>query len=190
MTSRAPARVWYFGDSRDVREFLRRLESVVNIVGNGAVKPFDQLQANQTGANDAGVDLMAIPTHHDTVWPNTTAYLVGATIQKSDRSNKIVGLGQITRYRDYFLPGPMLAYQGVLVIPFERKPSEALNCRDKNCVYITKIDILRILADYPTGSRRLQNIHSPRRKMRKKSRDLQTSATLVSKGGNLKIAWV
>lgn len=190
MVSRVPAVVWYFGDSRDVREFLRRLEGVVNTAGNGSVKPFNQLQENQTGANDAGVDVLAIPTHHNLIPHNATAYLIGATIQKTNRANKIFDQDHINRYRDYFLVGPKLAYQGVLAIPFEGTQIEELNCRDKNCGYIAKADILKILSDYPANSPRLQEIRSPRRKMRKKSRDLQATATLVNKGSALRIAWV
>jgi hypothetical protein len=190
MTSRSPSAVWYFGDSRDSREFLRRLQKVVERVGNGTVKDFNQLQVNQQGTNDGGVDILAVPTYNNVLVPNTTAFLVGATIQKTDRTGKILGHDQITRYRDYFLVGPLLAYQGVLAVPFDGTAIDQANCRDKNCVYINKAEILRILANYPVGSNRLSDIRSPRRKMRSKSRDLSMVATLISKGVGLKIAWV
>lgn len=189
IATRAPAAVWYFGDSRDVKEFLRRLQKVVNAVGNGGVKTFEQLQQNQTGANDAGVDVLAIPTHQGVIPQNGTAYLLGATIQRTDRTNKIVGHDQITRYREYFLAGPKLAYQGVLAIPFEGTEIDALNCRDKNCGYITKSDILKILADYPVGSSRLTDIRSARLKIRRESRAMKNVAVLVGRSGNLTIAW-
>lgn len=187
--SRHDARVWYLGDSRDVREFLRRLINVVEVIGNGSTKTYEQLERNQTGANDAGVDVVAIQTRDDAVHTDSTAYLVGVTIQKSSRRNKIIGIDQVHRFTNYFQRGPTLAYQGMLAIPFEGSEAEAQDCRDRNCLYLTKPQIIKILSRYPTNNAELRDIRVPRQKMRRKSRELRGSLLLRGKSGEVSINW-
>jgi len=137
--------IWYFGDSRSSAEFLRRLETVVDACGNGAVKRADQLERHQVGTNDAGVDLLAVETHNGEIRRNALALLVGVTIQKSSRRNKVMGLDQRTRFVGYFDRLPLLAYKGVLAVPFERSENDELTCRDNDCLYLAKEEIVHNL---------------------------------------------
>ncbi len=190
MIARSPTAVWYFGDSRDVNEFMRRLATMVLIAGSGTVKSYAELEENQVGANDAGVDVLAIELHNGAVRSDSVTYLIGATIQKSDRRHKILGIDQVRRFSEYFTKKPKLAYKGILAIPFDATENEHLNCRDKNCLYISKAEILASLAAYPsTDPVRLAYIQRPRRAMLKRSRALQSEAKLISKAGELQISW-
>lgn len=189
MVARAPASVWYFGDSRDVREFLRRLERMVAVAGTGRVRDHAAIEENQVGANDGGVDIMAIQTRDGTVPRDATAYLVGATIQKTDRRNKVVGAGAIARFRGFFERGPHLAFQGILAVPFEPTLIDEQNCRDNNCAYLAKPELIKILGDYPRDRKRRLDVHVARRRMRQRSREMTQAAVLIGKAGELKLEW-
>ncbi|MFD1950688.1 hypothetical protein ACFSGX_07900 [Sphingomonas arantia] len=189
MVARSPASVWYFGDSRDVREFLRRLERMVLVAGTGRVKGFAQLQANQVGANDGGVDILAIQTRQGAVPRDATAYLVGATIQQSDRRAKIMGGGSIARFLEFFERGPNFAFHGVLAVPFEASDIDQLNCNLNNCIYLSKAELISILGQYPQDIRQRLNVGTARRKIRQRSREISNTTILVGKAGDLRLQW-
>jgi len=137
--------VWYLGDSRSSAEFLRRLETVTAACGNGAAKRPDQLEAHQIGANDAGVDVLAIETHDGEIRHNALTHLVGVTIQQASRRNKVMGVDQRNRFTGYFEREPLLTYNGVLAVPFDRSENDELTCRDNNCLYLAKDEIVKNL---------------------------------------------
>ncbi len=189
MVARIQGGVWYLGDSRNVHEFVRRLTAVVAVAGTGEMKEPDQLRENQVGANDAGVDILAIEMRHGQVQRDAIAYLVGATIQKSGRRNKIMGIDEVQRFTDYFQRRPALVYNGVLAIPFPGTQAEALDCADRRCMYITKDEILEMLGLFPDDGSRAAYVTSPRRKIFKRSRDLQRVSSVIAKAGELRINW-
>lgn len=189
MAARTPSAIWYFGDSRDVREFMKRLSKVTQKIGNGTVKDFANLEENQTGANDAGVDVIAITTRNNSIYNDSTAFLVSATIQKSDRRNKIIGTDQIRRFTSYFSRGPILSYGGMLVIPYPESSSEGLNCRDKNCGYMTKNEIIQNLAQFPSDKQRTLYLIHPHRLLLKKSKAWRNNAKIICKGRESLVDW-
>ncbi len=190
LKSRQPTKVWYLGDSRNVKELLRRLGDVIMTTGNGVVKAQVDVEANQAGANDAGVDVFGIQTHGGVVRRDSQGFLLGATIQRDNRSHKIMGLKQINRFTSFFSRAPSLAFQGILAIPFPPSPIEELNCRDENCIYITKIEIIRILSQYPSDVRLLRDIRVPRRNIRLKTRGGFGGAVLRVRNNQTSFEWV
>nr|WP_303705185.1 hypothetical protein [Brevundimonas naejangsanensis] len=152
ISGRQPTAVWYFGAGRSVKDFLSRLRDMTAACGNGQVKSFNQLERNQIGANDAGVDLIAIEVQGGQIRRNALAFLVGATLQKSDRRGKIMGMPEVNRFTAYFQRAPLLAYKGVLAIPFARSEIEELNCRDQDCLYIPREEMILFLGQAPTAA--------------------------------------
>ncbi len=189
MAARSPSLVWRLGDSRDVREFLSRLNTITTRTGSGVVKVYDQLKTNQVGANDAGVDVIAIETRNGSTQRDLPAYLVGVTIQKSDRRKKIIGIDEVRRFVSYFLNTPRLSYLGVLAIPFVGTDLDHENCSDKQCLYITKQEVLEYLGQYPTDWRSQLTTARARRWMRDLSRSKQSEASLVRSRGETQLAW-
>ncbi|OYY89133.1 MAG: hypothetical protein B7Y45_13530 [Sphingomonas sp. 28-66-16] len=154
VTGRTNVATWYLGDSRDVGGFLGRLERISRACGSGVVKPRGELEPNQTGANDGGVDLIAVEIQDGAIRRDALAYLIGATLQRSDRRGKIMGIPEINRFTGYFSAKPVLAYKGMLAVPFARSEIEELNCRDQDCLYIGQEDILYYLGRIPEGRAR------------------------------------
>lgn len=143
--------VWYLGSSRNVAGLLVYLRSIARACGSGVPKPLDQLDANQNGANDGGVDLIAIEHHAGTIRRNALALLVGATIQKTNRRIKIMGTPEINRFTSFFQKKPLLGYKGLLAVPFPRSPIEEEDCRDQDCLYFGREDIILNLGLAPAG---------------------------------------
>lgn len=189
MAARSPTLVWRLGDSRDVRELLTRLTTITSRIGSGAVKTYDQLQKNQLGSNDGGVDVIAIEARNGGTQRDLPAYLVGVTIQKSDRRKKIVGIDEVRRFVSYLLNMPKLAYLGVLAIPFVGTDLEHENCSEKQCLYITKVEVLEYLGRYPADRRSQLTTARARHWMRKLSRSSQSQATFVNAKGETRLAW-
>ena len=127
--------IWWTGKSRDRVSFLRQLNKVIRKTGYGTLKTVEQLEANQVGVNDGGVDVLALTTLNGNVQPDAMCYLVGATYQKASRRGKIVGPAELERLRGFFLHLPNMTFQGVLSIPYPYVLAEANDCRDQNCRY-------------------------------------------------------
>lgn len=189
MAARSPTLVWRLGDSRDVRDLLTRLTTITTRIGSGAVKTYEQLQKNQVGSNDAGVDVIAIEARNGGTQRDLPAYLVGVTIQKSDRRKKIVGIDEVRRFVSYLINMPRLAYLGVLAIPFMGTDLEHENCSEKQCLYITKVEVLEYLGLYPADRRSQLTTARARHWMRDLSRRRHSEATFVNAKGETTLAW-
>ncbi len=154
VTGKYNVATWYLGDSRSVGTFIDRLGQVTRACGTGLVKQKDELEPHQTGANDGGVDLIAIEEQDGVIRQDALALLVGATMQVSDRRGKIMSVPEINRFTSYFSKGPLLAYKGLLAVPFARSENDALICRDQDCLYMGQEDILYYLGRIPEGRAR------------------------------------
>ena len=187
MCGQSETRVWYFGDSRSSAEFLRRLETVTAACGNGLAKRPEHLEKHQIGANDAGVDILAIEVQEDgSVRRNALAYLVGATIQQSSRRTKVMGIDQQNRFTGYFERAPLLAYKGILAVPFERSENDELTCRDNNCLYLAKDELVENLGRVPTKA--AANLRHPGGKLLRATRALRARFRLADNGEGLRIS--
>lgn len=138
--------VWWNGRSRSRRTFLRQLNLIRDFVGSGQVRTEDQLQANQVGVNDGGVDAFGIATVQGAVGPDSNCVLLGATLQRSARRNKIVGPAELQRLDDFFFNRPNLTFTGMLAIPFLRSEAEAQDCSAQQCRYLPVDAIYRNLS--------------------------------------------
>lgn len=189
MAASQPSMVWRLGDSRDVREFLSRLDTITTRAGSGSVKAYSQLKVNQVGANDAGVDVISVGLRDGKVQRDIPTYLVGVTIQKSDRRKKIIGIDEVARFISYFQNAPKLAYLGVLAIPFVGTDLEHENCAERRCLYITKQEVIEHLGRYPLDRRSQLTTSRARRWMRILSNDRQSEARLLSAKGEVALNW-
>ncbi len=189
MAAHSPSYVWRLGDSRDVREFLSRLDKIAVRAGSGSVKAFGQLRVNQIGANDAGVDVIALGTRQGAVQRDTPAFLIGVTIQKSDRRKKIIGIDEVARFVSYFQNPPKIVFSGVLAIPFTGTELEHENCSERRCLYITKQEVVEHLGQYPTDRRSQLTTSGSRHWMRRISRMRQADARFASAKGETVLSW-
>lgn len=188
MCGQSETLVWYFGDSRSSGEFLRRLETVTTTCGTGVAKRLEDLEAHQVGTNDAGVDILAIEVQEDgSVRRNALAYLVGVTIQQASRRTKVMGIDQQNRFTGYFERTPLLAYKGILAVPFERSENDELTCRDNNCLYIAKDELIenlgRVVADKSAA-----NLRHPGGKLLRATRALRARFRLADNGEGLRVS--
>lgn len=188
MCGQSDTLVWYFGDSRSSTEFLRRLERVTAACGNGVVKKPENLEAHQVGANDAGVDILAIEVQEDgSVRRNALAYLVGVTIQKASRRTKVMGIDQQNRFTGYFAQPPLLAYKGILTVPFARSENDELTCRDNNCLYLAKDELVENLGRV-APVRIAGNLRHPGGKLLRATGALRAKIRLADNGQGLSIS--
>lgn len=127
--------VWWNGASRSRRTFLRQLRHIRNFVGSGRVRGEAELEENQLSVNDGGVDAFAIWTVDGKATPASRCSLLGATLQRTARRQKIVGTPELDRLRSFFNPSPLVTFEGILAIPFDLSESEAQECRNQNCRY-------------------------------------------------------
>lgn len=181
-----PTAVWYFGSGRSVADFLLQLRNLTLACGNGKPKTYDQLEQNQRGANDGGVDLIAVEHHEGTIRNSALAFLVGATLQKSDRRGKIMGTPEIDRFTSFFQDKPLLGYQGILAVPFPRSLIEAQNCRDQGGLYFGREDLLLYLGQAPTGRTR-GHLRYPGAKLQRATEDLIDGLVMASNDADLSL---
>ena len=145
LAGRSESSAWLLGDSRSARELLTRLGQIQRLCGTGAVKVWGDLTHSQKHSNDGGIDVLAVTTRNGAIAPDSEIYLLGATIQKANRLNKIVGHDQKDRIRNYFLQHPNPPMTGVMAIPLERNYLDEEKCAEKNCLYLPKDAILPFL---------------------------------------------
>jgi hypothetical protein len=188
ISSKSDAFVWYLGDSRSNAEFLRRLESVTKACGTGSVTPPKALMPYQKGVNDGGVDVLAIETLDGVIHGNALAYLIGATIQQASRMNKVIGLQQQNRFSGFFTAKPLLAYKGVLAVPFERSPYDEGHCYDANCLYWPKEEILSRLGKLDVEMVRARLRH-PELNLLRATRALSAKFRLADNDVGQSISW-
>ena len=145
LSSKVEGIVWWTGKARGRTIFLKQLSRLARIIGNGTIKSEDQLEDNQIHVNDGGVDAIGVSTHEGVVEADAICFLLGATYQRNERKNKIVGAREISRFREFFVNVPTVAFQGILSIPYSEVNAEAQDCRDQNCVYFPQAVIERNL---------------------------------------------
>jgi hypothetical protein len=156
LAGRRESAIWYLGSSRSAQELVRRLGSFVHFCGTGQAKAYAQLTARQRRSNDGGVDILAVTTAGGTVTIDSEIYLLGATIQSSQRRSKIIGANQIARFRNYFGQHPHLPMWGVFAVPFAYSALDAELCGEQNCVYISREAVLGHLGRHGPFARGLR----------------------------------
>lgn len=187
IAGRTEQRTWYVGKNRSTQDLLKFLQHVLRRAKSGKVKDFDDLDANQKKANDAGVDGIGLTLHGGALGMDAELILLQATIQKSNRRIKIMGQDQINRFKQFFLQNPKAAAKGALAIPYEGEAIDAADCAERNCIYITKNEILRYIGREPTntprsGTRGLESI------MTSFNRPFCEAARLLTADGPLSVA--
>jgi hypothetical protein len=140
LLGRADGPIWYLGSSRSVDRLLAILGYITSRIASGEVKARHQLLANQINANDAGIDAILIERQEPFV-----GYLLGATIQKSDRRKKIIGRDEVLRFHDFFVNRIGSVFLGVLATPYEPREDERINCADRRCLYFHGDLIMELL---------------------------------------------
>lgn len=184
--------VWWNGRSRSKKTFLFQLNRIRNFAGSGLVRQIEQLQANQVGVNDGGVDGFGISTFNGAVGPDAVCAMLGATLQRSARRNKIVGPAELIRLGNFFVNSPTLVFQGILAVPFPRHEAEALDCREQNCRYFPIEVINRNLQTFAARGNLAHTLSFTRRLnflFLSSARKLTADLRLTLNAGEQKIPW-
>ena len=121
---------WRLGSSRDTRTLNKRLNYISRRVGSGLVKSINDLAINQANDNDGGIDVI-----HYKEPAEPQIRLIGATIQRTNRRNKIMTEVGKKRFRRLFQNEIALPHLAVLAVPFDSSEAEELNCAEADCHY-------------------------------------------------------
>ncbi len=142
---RSAGPVWHLGKERSTATLLRRLSEICKFIGSGAAKNFKDLEVHLAYSNDGGVDVFGVYAPAGAFQKGSQAFLLGATIQKTDRKRKIVGPEAAAEFQGLFSTVPLLPFHGVLAVPFEFDQAEAERCRIRQCIYLSRAEIILLL---------------------------------------------
>lgn len=137
MLGKADGPIWYLGHIRGVHKLLKLFGYICRRVGSGIPKTHAQLNSLQRATNDAGIDVVLVERQQD-----ATMFLVGATIQKTNRRQKVIGADSRARFRAFFLQPVRATTQGVMAVPFSYSETDADLCSEKECQYL-HLDLIR-----------------------------------------------
>ena len=101
-------------------------------VGAGSVTPYALWNLQQRSANDGGVDCL-IHVGGPGVPGDADIALVGATVQKHNIGQKIIGPEKINFFRRFFATQPA-AFRGVLVRPQDEDELTKEKCVERDCL--------------------------------------------------------
>lgn len=114
----------------------QRLEGLlINLcqkVGAGSVTPYALWNRQKRSANDGGVDCL-VHIGGPGVLGDAEIALVGATVQKNNISQKIIGPERINSFRRFFTTQPA-AFRGVLVRPQDEDELTKEKCVEMDCL--------------------------------------------------------
>ena len=147
LAAKTEGAVWMSGQHRGSTAFLEFLNDVTEFIGDGDVKTHDQLGENQQKVNDGGIDGIGFDTRQGVLTADVNGFMLGATIQKSSRSKKIIGNDEIQRVLRFFVTPPAIPFQGVMAIPFAQTLAEKQNCSDRRCIYLPEAEILSLIGN-------------------------------------------
>jgi len=142
---RASGPVWYLGRHRSVQKLLRSLEELCKTLGSGEVQEVGKLRAYVKNSNDGGVDAISLYAPNGTIESGTSAYLLSATVQASNRASKVIGDREKKRFRKLFRSEPLIAMHGALAIPFEQDERDREYCADSDSIYMDMDSIYRFI---------------------------------------------
>lgn len=154
LAGRSEQHVWYVGKSRSTAKFLDLLRRMARTVGSGSVKKLEDLDDHQRHVNEAGVDGAALTLLDGQVGKDAELVILQSTVQRTQRRNKVVGAGEILRFKEFFIKKPRVAVHGALAIPFESEPIDEAHCAEANCIYLPRREILKYLGREPSGRQR------------------------------------
>jgi hypothetical protein len=126
---------------------IDHLNSVAAFLPGAILKNVGDLQDHQRNRNDLGVDVLSIKVFGGQFRQDSHMVLLGATIQKSQLRNKIMGGPEIMAFRGFFLAIPGVPIWTALAVPHDFNRTLQLNCAEQNCIYIHFEDILMHIAN-------------------------------------------
>lgn len=159
LAGRQEQHTWHVGKYRSTVDFLTFLRRVTRKARSGKVKSYDDLDAHQRNANDAGVDGIGLSLHNGKLGNDSIIIFAQATIQKSNRRIKLFGADELTRIKSFFLNNPLAAAIGALIIPYEGTEIDKANCAEQNCIYITRDEIYEFIGRHPVTGPRSGSLH-------------------------------
>lgn len=128
---------------RSSQRLHRMLVSLCGRIGSGRAKRYEDWTLEQRSANDGGVDCIV---HAGGPGMPGNAYLVivGATVQESQITKKIVDVDARNRFADFFSTRPAV-FQGALVRPCDPDDLTVEKCRTRDCLLYTYEEVWRNL---------------------------------------------
>jgi hypothetical protein len=137
-------------ESRSFRSLIKALGSVCSTADRGQPKTKDQLNPLQKHANDGGIDAVVLRFDNNILHETT---LVGATIQKDNIRQKMIGHTQVGRFRNFLLDNhSMNPMTGSFAHPDQYRDHARDVCAEANCTYYHRELILRHLRPLAVSS--------------------------------------
>ncbi len=175
--------VWYLGSSRSVDDLIGRLGEVCAFVGNGKLKDKKELEKFMANSNDGGVDVLCVYAPAGKVTNGSNAFLLGATVQKSSRKNKIMTNDNMDDFANLFSERPLLPFHGVLAIPFDSEEAEAQRCRERDCIYLPHPEMLRHIGIDVSEPNAASNLRHVRRQLNSLTANFISLVVVATNGG-------
>lgn len=168
--------VYMTSNCRSSVRLEKLLGSVCRKIGAGEVTPHTYWNPKQKAANDGGVDCLVhiggpgAPGHAELA-------LVGATVQKSNIDQKIIGLDERNFFRSFFSTQPA-AFKGVLVRIHDEDALTKDKCAQKDCQLYTYEQIWRSMGKRNGGHYQTSSLIRLDAKVRKLFREFSTAVFL------------
>jgi len=169
LAAKSEGAVWLSGQHRGSTAFLPFLNEIATFIGSGEVKTRLQLSPEQTGVNDGGIDGISFETRQGLLTADTSGFMLQATIQKSNRTNKILDDTKKQRVLRFFVTPPAVPFQGVMAIPFEQNLAEKHRCASQSCIYLPEAEILSLIGNVTPHPEFRKNVKELNRQMRSES---------------------
>lgn len=128
---------------RSSQKLHRMLVSLCTRIGSGRAKRYEDWTLEQRSANDGGVDCI-IHAGGPGMPGNAYLVIVGATVQESQITKKIVDVDARNRFADFFAVRPAV-FQGALVRPCDPDELTVEKCRTRDCLLYTYDDVWKNL---------------------------------------------
>lgn len=129
------SKIWYLGRSRSIQKLMRILNGFCSFVGASSMRDIKDLDKYVQNSNDGGVDVLGVTAPNGILAAAPMIYLLGATIQKSNRKDKVIGQSEKARFRALFDKTPQIGFEGVMSVPFLEDDIDKDFCRDADCRY-------------------------------------------------------
>ena len=152
------------------------LASMCRKIGAGQVTPFALWDVEQQAANDGGVDCL-VHVGGPGVPGDAEIALVGATVQKKNIGQKIMGPEKLDFVRNFFSTQPA-AFRGVLVRPQDEDELTKTKCAKKDCLLYSYEQVWKSMGTGPSGEYQGRMVTRLNAKARKLLREFSNVALL------------
>lgn len=139
---------WLTGRSWTTAGKVESFQAVCDVVGYGLVKPVEFWEETHRQAKDAGADGFVVTLLNGVVTTASMWIALGATIQKKQRTKKVMGGNELRRLDDFYVQRPTVALVGASADPYPFEPALSQDYARADCLYLHKDVLWSLLERY------------------------------------------